>query len=111
MDIDAEKLMGLGMDEKIEQSKKVIREAIEKFGSDKIAIAWTGGKDSTTMTWLFKEACTEMGVKMPRCMFIDEGDVFDEIWDIFNIIKKEWGLDVVVAKNTDVSEKAKNSET
>jgi phosphoadenosine phosphosulfate reductase len=106
MDIDAEKLMGLGIDEKIEQSKKVIREAIEKFGVDKIAIAWTGGKDSTTMTWLFKEACGEMGVKMPRCMFIDEGDVFEEIWDIFNIIKKDWGLDVVISKNTDVSNKA-----
>jgi len=107
MDIDAEKLMGLGIDEKIEQSKKVIREAIDKFGVDKIAIAWTGGKDSTTMTWLFKETCGEMGVKMPRCMFIDEGDVFEEIWDVFNMIKKDWGLDVVVAKNTDVSDKAK----
>ena len=98
--------MGLSLEEKIEYSKKIIKEAIEKFGVEKIAVAWTGGKDSTTMTWLFKKACGDMGVKMPRCMFIDEGDVFEEIWDIFHRIKKEWGLDVVIAKNTDISDKA-----
>lgn len=103
---EREALMELSMEEKIEYSKKVIKEAIEEFGVDKIAVAWTGGKDSTTMVWLFREACKELGVKMPRCMFIDEGYVFEEIWDIFNKLKKEWDLDVVIAKNTDVSDKA-----
>jgi phosphoadenosine phosphosulfate reductase len=73
-----------------------------------MAVAWTGGKDSTTMVWLFREACKELGVPMPKCMFIDEGYVFEEIWDIFNQLKKEWDLNVVIAKNTDVSDKAKN---
>lgn len=106
MQNDADKLMGLSLEEKISHSKKIIKEALERFGSDKIAIAWTGGKDSTTLTWLFREACREAGARMPKCMFIDEGDVFDEIWDIFNKVKKEWSLDVVIAKNTDVSDKA-----
>jgi len=104
---EKERLMSLSIEEKVAQSKKVIKEAIEKYGVDKIAIAWTGGKDSTTMTWLFKETCKEMGIKMPKCMFIDEGDVFEEIWDIVNLLKKEWELDVIIAKNTDVSSKAK----
>ncbi len=103
---ERERLMGLGLEEKIEQSKRVIKEAFERFGSEKMAIAWTGGKDSTTLTWLFREVCRETGKKMPMCMFIDEGDVFDEIWDIVNKVKKEWGIDVRVAKNTDVSSKA-----
>lgn len=106
MGIEADALMGLNIGEKITQSKKVIREAIEKFGTDRLAVAWTGGKDSTTMTWLFRETCREMDVPMPKCMFIDEGDVFPEIWDIVNLLKKEWELDVVFAKNTDVSDKA-----
>ena len=105
---EREALMELSMEEKIAYSKKVIKEAIEEFGVDKMAVAWTGGKDSTTMVWLFREACKELGVKMPRCMFIDEGYVFEEIWDIFNKLKKEWDLDVVIAKNTDVSDKAEN---
>src|SRR4030066_805714 len=106
MQNDADKLMGLSLEEKIAHSKKIIKEALDRFGSDKLAIAWTGGKDSTTLTWLFREACRETGARMPRCMFIDEGDVFDEIWDIVDKVKKEWKLDVVIAKNTDVSDKA-----
>lgn len=103
---EKERLMSLSIDEKVEQSKKVIREAIEKFGTDKLAIAWTGGKDSTTMVWLYKQVCNDLVIKMPRLMFIDEGDVFDEIWDIVSELKKNWGLEVVIAKNTDVSDKA-----
>jgi len=105
---EMENLMALSIEEKIAQSKKVIKEAIEKFGIDKMAIAWTGGKDSTTLTWLFRETCKELGVQMPRCMFIDEGDVFEEIWSHVNRVKKEWNLNVIIAKNTDVSDKAKN---
>ncbi|MBC8412577.1 MAG: phosphoadenosine phosphosulfate reductase family protein [Nitrospira sp.] len=101
-----EELMAMSLDEKSEQTKNVIREAIDKYGVEKIAIAWTGGKDSTTMLWHFREVCKELGVAMPRCMFIDEGYVFEEIWDMFNLMKKEWHLNVVIAKNTDVSDKA-----
>ena len=62
---EKERLMSLGIEEKVAQSKKVIKEAIEKFGAEKLAVAWTGGKDSTTMTWLFREACKELSVPMP----------------------------------------------
>ncbi|MBI4698895.1 MAG: phosphoadenosine phosphosulfate reductase family protein [Nitrospirae bacterium] len=103
-----EQLMGMSIDAKVAQSKKIIKEAINNFGADKMAVAWTGGKDSTTMVWLFKEACKDMKVKIPRCMFIDEGYVFEEIWDIVNQLKSEWGLDVVISKNTDVSSKTGN---
>jgi phosphoadenosine phosphosulfate reductase len=101
-----EKLMSMSLEEKIDHSKKIIKEAIDKHGVENMAIAWTGGKDSTTMVWLYREACKELGVQMPKCMFIDEGYVFEEIWDIFNQLKEEWGLDARIAKNTDVSDKA-----
>lgn len=103
---EMEKLMSMTLEKKIDHSKKIIKEAIGKHGAENIAVAWTGGKDSTTMVWLFREACKELGVEMPKCMFIDEGYVFEEIWDIFNRIKKEWNLDARIAKNTDVSDKA-----
>lgn len=103
---EMEKLMSMSLEEKIEHSKNIIKEAIGKYGPENMAVAWTGGKDSTTMVWLYREACKELGVKVPMCMFIDEGYVFEEIWDIFNQLKKEWGLDARIAKNTDVSSKA-----
>jgi phosphoadenosine phosphosulfate reductase len=103
---EKEGLLSLHVDQKAEKTKAVIKEAIEKFGIEKIAIAMTGGKDSTTNLWLFRQACSEMGVKLPVCMFIDEGDVFDEIKEFVNHIQKLWSLEIAYLKNEDVSSKA-----
>jgi phosphoadenosine phosphosulfate reductase len=103
---EKEGLLSLHVDQKAEKSKSVIREAIEKFGIEKIIVAMTGGKDSTTNLWLFRQACHEMGVKLPICMFIDEGDVFDEIKEFVNHIQKLWSLEIAYLKNEDVSSKA-----
>ncbi|OGW53392.1 MAG: hypothetical protein A2Y81_06900 [Nitrospirae bacterium RBG_13_43_8] len=103
---EKEGLLSLHIDQKAEKTKSVIREAIEKFGIEKIAVAMTGGKDSTTNLWLFRQACNEMGVKLPVCMFIDEGDVFDEINEFVKHIQKLWSLDIAYLKNEDVSSKS-----
>lgn len=100
-------LVGLNIEGKIDYSKKIIKEAIGRFSPEKIAIAWTGGKDSTTLLWLFKNVCGELSIPIPKCMFIDEGDIFDEILYHVERLKKEWNLNVLVAKNTDVSSRAK----
>lgn len=99
-------LLKLHIDEKIGKSRSIIREAVERFGIDRIALAITGGKDSTTALWLFKQACDEMGIKLPVCMFIDEGDVFDEIKEFVTYIKQLWSLEIAYLKNEDVSSKA-----
>jgi phosphoadenosine phosphosulfate reductase len=102
---EKEMLVKLHIDQKVEKAKLVIREAIEKFGIEKIAIAITGGKDSTINLWLFKQVCDEMKVNLPVCLFIDEGDVFDEIREFADYIKQLWSLNIVYLKNTDVSSK------
>ena len=103
---EKEGLLKLHIDQKTEKSKSVIKNAIEKFGVEKIAIAITGGKDSTTNLWLFRQACSEMGIKVPICMFIDEGDVFDEIKEFINHIQKLWSLEIAYLKNEDISSKS-----
>ncbi len=104
---ERDRLINMALDQKISHSKMIIKEAIERFVHDKIAIAWTGGKDSTTLLWLFKNVCNELSIPIPQCMFIDEGDVFKEILEHVGRLKNEWNLDVVMVKNTDVSNKAK----
>lgn len=105
---EQQRLMNLSLDAKIEQSKKIIKEALTRFSRDELYLAWTGGKDSTTMLWLYTATCKELGQLMPRTMFIDEGHVFDEILDLVNRVKREWNVEVAVVKNTDVSDKAQN---
>jgi phosphoadenosine phosphosulfate reductase len=95
------------LNQKIEETKKVIETALNRFGNDELCVAWTGGKDSTTMLWLYRLTCQAMGVAMPRAMFIDEGHVFEEIMDLVDRIRGLWDVDVSIVKNTDVAEKAK----
>ena len=103
---EQQRLMNLTLDGKIEQSKKIIKEALVRFSRDKLYLAWTGGKDSTTMLWFYKETCKELGQPMPGAMFIDEGHVFEEILDLVDRVKREWNVEVSFVKNTDVSDKA-----
>jgi len=103
---DRERLMNLTLDDKIEQSKEIIREALKRFPTDELLLAWTGGKDSTTMLWLYRQACKDLEKPLPRAMFIDEGHVFEEIVELVDRVKTDWNVEVVLVKNTDVSEKA-----
>ena len=62
------------LEEKVHHSKEIIKEALERFGNN-LVLAWTGGKDSTTMLWLYKQVCDSMGKPLPKCIFINEGDL------------------------------------
>ncbi len=104
---EIDSLMALNIEGKISHSKTIIREALGKFGK-KLVVAWTGGKDSTTMLWLYREVCSEMGIPLPSCIFINEGDVFSEIYDLVEKVKKLWSVDVIELKNDDVLDKIKN---
>ena len=104
---EIKRLTELSLTEKIEHAKSIITEGLERFSHDELYVAWTGGKDSTTMLWLYREACNAAGKPLSRTMFIDEGSVFEEIWELVEQVKNLWNVDVAVVKNTDVSAKAK----
>jgi phosphoadenosine phosphosulfate reductase len=103
---DKTTLISLHIDDKVKASKDVVKESYSRFRPEEMAIAMTGGKDSTTGLWLFKQVCQEAGYRLPVCIFIDEGDVFDEIEEFVDGLKKDWALDIVRLKNEDVSSKA-----
>lgn len=101
-----EVLMSLKLDQKIEQSKKIIKQALTKFSRDELYVAWTGGKDSTTMLWMYRETCKDLVLPKPGAMFIDEGYVFEEILELVDQVSSEWKIEVSFVKNRDVSDKA-----
>ena len=65
--------------EAIEKSREVIRLSFKQFKPEELAIAWTGGKDSTLTLWTIRGVCLEDKVRMPKVMIIDEYDSFEEI--------------------------------
>jgi len=84
------------LSDKITQSQAVLKEALERF-PNKIAIAWTGGKDSTTTLHLLRDMC---GGTVPIPVFnIDTSVKFKEIYEFRNQIAKEWDLNLIIERN------------
>ena len=91
---------------KMEDAKKVIREALNKYNHNEMAITWTGGKDSTMVLWLFRQVCEEDGIPLPKVFSVDEYDHFDEIHNFIEKYAKEWGLDLTMVINQDLVDAA-----
>ena len=83
------------------RSITIIREAKAQF--KKLAVLWSMGKDSTTMVWLCKKAFFG---KIPfPVIHIDTSYQFPQMYNFRDKIAKEWGLDLIIAKNEDALEK------
>ena len=94
------------LNRKIEDAKKIIRQGLNDFKTEEIAITWTGGKDSGMVLWLFLQVCQEDGVPLPTVFSIDEYDHFDEIHEFIESQAKTWGIEVKMLVNQDVVDAA-----
>ncbi len=74
----------------------IIREAYWEY-KEKLAILWSMGKDSTTLVHLAKKAFLG-NVPIPA-MHIDTTFKFSEIYKFRDRYTKEWGLNLIIAKN------------
>lgn len=82
--------------EKVEQSKAILAEAMERFPG-KVALAWTGGKDSTTTLHLLRELGG--GVVPLPVLSIDTSVKFREIYEFMDRLATSWELDLRVERN------------
>ena len=77
------------------QSIFIIREAYSQFRN--VAMLWSIGKDSTTLLWLVRKAFYG---KIPfPVLHIDTTYKFKEIYEFRDRCVREWGLNLVVARN------------
>ncbi|WP_035105543.1 phosphoadenosine phosphosulfate reductase family protein [Desulfohalovibrio reitneri] len=93
------RLMGLSLEDKLSLARDSLAGALRRFGPDGVALAWTGGKDSTLALWLARRAAEVAGLTQPRALFIDDGDVFPEIRDFVRRLETDWSLELVVLRN------------
>jgi sulfate adenylyltransferase subunit 2 len=73
----------------------IIREAYSQFKN--VAMLWSIGKDSTTLLWLVRKAFFGQ-VPFP-VLHIDTTYKFKAIYDFREKYAKDWGLNLIVAKN------------
>jgi len=87
------------MDEYLQELEKksiaIIREAKAQFKNP--AVLWSTGKDSTAAVWLCRKAF--FGEIPFPVVHIDTGYKFPEIYEFRDKIAKEWGFNLLVAKN------------
>ncbi|MFW5980967.1 MAG: phosphoadenosine phosphosulfate reductase family protein [bacterium] len=91
---------------KINDSKDIIKKALEKFHIDDLAIAFTGGKDSTLLLHLIDDVCQENDYEIPDCFCINEGDMFPEVKDFIEEVSEKYDIEVEYIHNDDVSQAA-----
>lgn len=87
------------LQEKIAKANSAIKEATQRFNSQSVVVAWTGGKDSTVLLHLIH---TYFNGSVPfPVMFNDSTMEFDEIYEFIERIAKEWELQLVIVKHDD----------
>lgn len=84
------------LSKKIIKVKAVVKKAVSLYGFDGIAIAWKGGKDTTTMMHII---FTMYGNIPFQVMFNDTTLEFKETYEFINSVKKLWNLDLIVIKH------------
>ncbi|MBI3289815.1 sulfatase-like hydrolase/transferase [Candidatus Microgenomates bacterium] len=83
---------------KIQKSIRVIKKSADKFRGERVAVAWTGGKDSTVLLHLVK---TAFGGKVPfYVLFNDSTMEFDEIYEFINKTARLWNIKVITVKHS-----------
>jgi phosphoadenosine phosphosulfate reductase len=84
------------LEDKVKKSQEVLKEALTRFAG-RIALAWTGGKDSTTTLHILRDLC---GGEVPiPVLNIDTSVKFKEIYEFRDRLAADWGLDLRIERN------------
>ncbi|OGF54057.1 MAG: hypothetical protein A2Z21_04420 [Candidatus Fraserbacteria bacterium RBG_16_55_9] len=84
------------LQEKLAYGKQTIQQILQK--SKHPVVLYTGGKDSTVLMWLVRQASSQ---SIPA-LLIDHGLHFPETWALIDRVREEWNLNLLVARNEDV---------
>jgi phosphoadenosine phosphosulfate reductase len=83
--------------EKTRHAQKLLREALKSHTADRIAVAFTGGKDSTLALFLWRQALASSTVS-PLALNLDTGVKFPEVLRFRDQLVGNWGVRLHIAR-------------
>lgn len=84
------------LDAKVDHSIGLMSGMLEMYDPEHIAVAWTGGKDSTVVLALWREVLKSKEITGAFALSIDTGVKFPEVMSFRDSLAAEWGVDVKV---------------
>ncbi len=93
------------LDTKVARSAELMKDILRKHAPEKIAVAWTGGKDSTVALAVWREVLRLEGLAdSPRALSIDTGVKFPEVMAFRDSLAEDWNVALeVVWPEVDIS--------
>lgn len=88
-----------GLEDKVAQGLNLLRRIAATHGTEGVAVAWTGGKDSTVALHLWRLVLQEVAPhERPLVISLDTGCKFPEIVAFRDRVAGEWELDLRVVR-------------
>lgn len=86
------------LDEKIAATETLLAELLESVDPALVRVAWTGGKDSTVVLFIWKALLDHRGLGPIRAINLDTGCKFPEVLDFRDRMAAEWGVELHIAR-------------
>ena len=88
------------LQDKIAKTKKILKQAEKKYGINHIAIAWKGGKDTTTLMHIILTMYN--GVIPYRVMFNDTTLEFPQMYKFIEKVAHQWNLKLLIERHSEL---------
>lgn len=85
--------LGKPLPEKLQEAREIIQKHFEEFTADKLAVCWSGGKDSTFLLFLVREVYPDIAV-----IFNNTGVEYPQTLRFVDKLKQEWNLNLTVTR-------------
>lgn len=86
------------LDDKIRATEALLSDVLDNCDPAAVRVAWTGGKDSTVVLFIWKALLDHRGLGPVRAINLDTGCKFPEVMAFRDRITAEWSVDLHVAR-------------
>lgn len=86
------------LESKIANTESLLAQVLDELRPESVRVAWTGGKDSTVVLFIWKALLAHHGLGGPKAINLDTGCKFPEVMAFRDMLTEEWSVDLHIAR-------------